>query len=251
MAEGDTIVRAATRIEAAVGGERVAVGSPGPRGRAARVERLDGLVLNGVETRGKNLLLDFGELALHSHLGMNGSWHAYASGERWSKPRHSAWVVLSAERGEAVQFGGPTLRVMTAKAIRRELSRLGPDILAAELDIDEVVASVARAADLLLGDALLDQSLVAGIGNIFKSEACFAVRVDPWRRVGDLAEAELGAALGAARALMQQSVADRRPSRAVYKRGGRPCPTCGTAIRGRGQGGANRTTYWCPSCQSG
>ena len=251
MAEGDTIVRAAARIAATIGGDRVAVSAPGPRGRAARVERLDGLTLNGVETRGKNLLLDFGELALHSHLGMSGSWHSYPAGSAWSKPRRSAWVVLGAERGEAVQFGGPTLRVMTARAIRRELSRLGPDILAAELNIDEVVASVARAADRQLGDALLDQSLVAGIGNIFKSEACFAVRVDPWRRVGDLAEAELIAVLGAARALMQESVAAGRPSRAVYKRGGRPCPTCGATIRSGGQGDANRTTYWCQGCQSG
>jgi endonuclease-8 len=251
MAEGDTIVRAAARIEAAIGGERVAVSAPSPRGRAARVERLDGLVLNAVETRGKNLLFDFGELALHSHLGMNGSWHAYAPGARWGKPRRSAWVAMRGERGEAVEFGGPTLRVMPARAIRRELARLGPDILDPELEIGDAVGSVARAADRSLGDALLDQSLVAGIGNIFKSEACFAARIDPWRRVADLSAAQLSAVLSAARSLMQESVASGRPSRAVYKRSGQPCPACGTAIRSRGQGDDNRTTYWCPNCQSG
>ncbi len=251
MAEGDTIVRAAARIEAAIGGDRVSVSAPNPRGRAAQVERLDGMTLNRVETTGKNLLFDFGDLALHSHLGMNGSWRTYPAGGRWNTPRRSAWVALRGDRGEAVQFGGPTLRVAGVKAIRRELARLGPDILAPDLALSDAVASVGRAADRELGDALLDQALVAGIGNIFKSEACFAARGDPWRRVGDLSRDELDAVLTAARDLMRESVASGRPSRAVYKRPGQPCQICGTAIRSRGQGDANRTTYWCPSCQAG
>jgi endonuclease VIII len=251
LAEGDTIVRAARRIEAAIAGDAVAVSMPNPRGRAVGVERLDGLVFEGVETKGKNLLLRFGELSLHSHLGMNGSWHAYPAGGRWAKPRRSAWAALRGERGEAVQFGGSTLRVMPTVAGRRELARLGPDILAPDLDLGEAVASVRAAGDRTLGDVLLDQSRIAGIGNIFKSEACFAARLDPWRRVDELDDEELLAVLDAARTLMQASVASGRPVRSVYKRAGRPCPVCRTAIRSRGQGDANRTTYWCPSCQSG
>jgi len=251
MAEGDTIVRAARRIEAAIGGEKVAASAPNPRGRAAGVERLDGLVLDGVETKGKNLLLRFGEQALHSHLGMNGSWHAYAPGQRWRKPQRAAWAALRGQRGEAVQFGGSTLRVVPLAAGRRELARLGPDILAPELDLEDASASLAAAGGRDLGEALLDQERIAGIGNIFKSEACFAAGLDPWRDVSGLGAAERLAVIGEARRLMQEAVARGRPERVVYKRAGRPCPACGTPIRSRGQGDANRTTYWCPSCQSG
>jgi endonuclease-8 len=251
MAEGDTIVRAASRIEAAIAGDAVAVSAPNPRGRAAGVERLDGLVFEGVETKGKNLLLRFGELSLHSHLGMNGSWHAYPAGGRWAKPRRAAWAALRGERGEAVQFGGSTLRVMPTTAGRRELAKLGPDILAPDLDLDEALTSLRSAGGRTLGDALLDQRLVAGIGNIFKSEACFGARLDPWRPLDDFDDEQLHAVLAVARRLMQESVASGRPTRAVYKRSGRPCPICRTTIASRGQGDANRTTYWCPSCQSG
>src|SRR6187551_1854675 len=135
MAEGDTILRAARRIEAAVGGQRLLVAGSN-RGRAARVERLDGSNLDRVETRGKHLLLHFGDLVLHSHLGMSGSWQIYRRGERWRKPASTAWVTLGAEKMEAVQFGGPTLRVLGASQLRRDptLARLGPDILAPDFD---------------------------------------------------------------------------------------------------------------------
>jgi endonuclease-8 len=251
MAEGDTIVRTGRRLEPMVG-ETVAASAPNPRGRAAGVERLDGLVLESVETRGKNLLLVFeGGLALHSHLGMNGSWRVYPAGEPWGRSPRSAWALLRGEHHEAAQFGGPTLRVLPTAAGRRELARLGPDILAAELDLGDTVASLASAPERSLGDALLDQGLIAGIGNIFKSEACFAARLDPWQAVGDREREQLGSVLEAARELMQRSVARGRPDRSVYKRSGMPCPRCGTQIRSRGQGDANRTTYWCPNCQTG
>ncbi|HEY5053051.1 MAG TPA: zinc finger domain-containing protein, partial [Solirubrobacterales bacterium] len=99
-------------------------------------------------------------------------------------------------------------------------------------------------------DALLDQSLVAGIGNIFKSEACFAARVDPWQAVGKLSDADLERALLAARESMREAVESGRRPGAVYRRAGKPCPACGTPIASRGQGDANRTTYWCPRCQT-
>jgi endonuclease-8 len=251
VAEGDTILRAAQRIEAAIGGEPVEASTPNPRGRAARIERLDGLALERADAHGKHLLLRFGELVLHSHLGMSGSWHVYRRGEPWRKPPGSAWAVLSTERAEAVQFGGPTLRLLRADAVARDpvLARLGPDILAADFDVERVAESLASAPDRDLGDALLDQHLVAGIGNIFKSEACFAARLDPWRRVGILPDEQLRHVAQAAHDLMREAVDEGRGDRAVYKRTGRPCPRCGTPIRSRGQGDANRTTYWCPVCQ--
>jgi endonuclease-8 len=255
MAEGDTILRAARRIEAALAGERLAVEAPNPRGRAAGVERIDRAPLERAEARGKHLLLHFGPLVLHSHLAMSGSWHLYRRGERWRKPRGAAWAVLRGNDSEAVEFGGPTLRVLRAESLRRDpvLARLGPDILAPDLDLDRLGRGiVARAPDRDLGDALLDQTLVAGIGNIFKSEACFAAGVSPWRRLGDLGEEEVVSALASARELMLAAVAGGRRPHAAYRRAGQPCPACGgTPISSRGQGDANRTTYWCPTCQGG
>jgi endonuclease VIII len=252
MAEGDTILRAAQRLEGLVG-EEVAVAAPNPRGLAAGIPSLDRRRLDRVEARGKNLLLHFGGLVLHSHLGMSGSWHLYPRGGQWHKPPRSAWAVLGGSELEAVQFGGTTMRVLGADRMRRDpwLSRLGPDILAADIDLDTMASSLCAAAtDRELGDALLDQTLVAGIGNIFKSEACFAARVSPWVRVGDLSQPELRAVLAAAHWAMRAAVAEGRPRLAVYRRNGRPCGRCRrTPIRARGQGEANRTTYWCPACQ--
>jgi endonuclease-8 len=250
MAEGDTILRAARRLDAALAGETVAAGAPNPRGRAAGIERLDGRLLGTVESHGKNLLLRFDDLVLHSHLGMNGSWHVYPRGAPWRKPRRVAWAVLAGQTREAVQFGGPTLRVIPAARLGRDpqLARLGPDILAPDFDPAPVIEAMRADPTRGLGDALLDQTLVAGIGNIFKSEACFAARVDPWRRVGDVGEEELRAVLAATRAQMLEAVASGRHTYAVYK-ARRPCPVCRRRIAARGQGDANRTTYWCPHCQ--
>jgi endonuclease-8 len=252
MAEGDTILRAARRLRPALVGKRVRVRTPNPRGRAAGGERLDGLTVRDVATHGKNLIFRFDELALHSHLGMNGSWHVYRPGERWRKPARSAWLVLAAEDGgEAVQFGGPTLRVLPIARIPRDplLARLGPDLLAPDFD-------PARSAGLLrgggaLGEALLDQGRVAGIGNIFKSEACFAALADPWRAVAELEDEELERVLRAARELMLAAVETGRHPHNVYRRANWPCLRCGTPIRSRGQGEENRITYWCPNCQIG
>ncbi|HET7589850.1 MAG TPA: DNA-formamidopyrimidine glycosylase family protein [Solirubrobacterales bacterium] len=251
MAEGDTILRLARRLEQTIVGATVSANAPNPRGRAAGIERLDGRRLERAEARGKHLLLDFGELSLHSHLGMGGGWHVYRQGERWRRPRTSAWAVLSGGGWDAVQFGGPTLQVMTTSRLRRDpqIARLGPDILAEEFDEDAVAAALRTDPARTLGDALLDQHLVAGIGNIFKSEACFAARVDPWRPVGDLSEAELRRAVAAARDLMREAVATGRQPHEVYRRRQGACPRCHGRIESRGQGDANRTTYWCPRCQ--
>jgi endonuclease-8 len=251
MAEGDTILRTAHRIERALGGQSLSIRATGGRGRTAEAERLNGR-LDRVEARGKHLLLHFGELVLHSHLGMSGSWQVVHKGEHWRKPASAAWVVLSGKQEEAVQFGGPTLRVLSASQLRRDpvLVRLGTDILAPDFDLGGAIAALRASPDRELGDALLDQRSIAGIGNIFKSEACFAAKANPWSPIGELPDNELHDVLGSARRLMEESVANGRPSFAVYRRAGQPCPACATPIASRGQGDANRRTYWCPVCQA-
>jgi endonuclease-8 len=252
MAEGDTILRAKHRLANALVGQSIAVSAPNPRGRAAGIERLDGHTLEGIDAHGKHLLFDFGDLVLHSHLGMSGGWHVYERGSRWRRPRSSAWAVLAGERADAVQFGGPTLRVLRASrvAIDPQLVRLGPDILADDLDLDQLVAGF-RATDQsrTLGDALLDQCLTAGIGNIFKSEACFATRLDPWHSLSEVSDVDLGLVLEAAREQMLSAVKlGNRHRFRIYKHRG-PCSRCRGTVHHRGQGDANRTTWWCERCQ--
>ncbi len=252
MAEGDTIARAALRIGGELTGQVVRVSAPNPQGELAGVGRLDGLRLEAVTSRGKHLLLRFGGLTLDSHLGMSGAWHLYPIGARWRRRRAAAWCVISGEKAEAVQFGGPRLRLLATAAAARDpiLGRLGPDILSADLDIGAVARSLRADPERPLGEALLDQGQVAGIGNIFKSEACFAARLDPRSRVADLTDAELEAVVEAAQSLMSTAVADGRAERAVYRRAGRPCVSCGTPIALTGLGDDNRSTYWCPRCQA-
>ena len=252
MAEGDTILRAKRRLEALVG-QPLGVSAPNPRGQAAGVGRLDGLTLGRVDARGKHLLLCFGDVVLHSHLGMNGSWHVYPGGARWRRPRAGAWAVLEGEGHVAAQFGGPTLRILsTARvALDPQLSRLGPDILGADFEADRVVIAF-RAADQsrLIGEIVLDQHLVAGIGNIFKNESCFAAGIDPWRPIGSLSDEQIREVLSAAREQMLAAVAGGgRKAFAVYGRRG-PCIRCAGRIRSRGQGDSNRITWWCEGCQS-
>ena len=130
------------------------------------------------------------------------------------------------------------------------LARLGPDILATEWDPADALARLAGAPQLELGEALLDQTLVAGVGNIFKSEGCFAAKVSPWRRVGELSADEMASVLEATRELMIAAVVSGRQPGRVYRRAGRPCPRCRTRISSRKQGDDARTTYWCPTCQA-
>jgi endonuclease VIII len=241
--EGDSLHRAARRLQVLVG-ERLEVSSPHPRGRLTGVaERLDGRRLESVEAVGKNLLLRFeGGVVLRSHLRMKGRW--------WVRPRGRAqvgrpWLVLRGAEHEAVQLNGPVLE-LESTAVRR----LGPDILAEPPEIDAMVANLrAGSQELLLGEALQRQRLVAGIGNMWMAEALWEARVSPWKRLGEVDDEELRRALEAARRLMSASVRGERGRRRVYRRVGRPCPRCGEPIRSRGQGDANRIAYWCPGCQ--
>jgi len=243
MPEGDSLHRAARKLQALVG-ERVAVETPHPRAAAERVaERLDGRRLLGVEAVGKNLLLRFeGGLVLRSHLRMSGRWQVRARGEA---VRGTPWLVLAGREREAVLWNGPVLE-LTARGTRR----LGPDILADPPDLAAMVGNLRREHQAReLGDALLDQRLVAGIGNLWKAESLWRARVSPWLPLADATDDELERVLREAARLMRASVEGRREERAVYRKAGRPCPRCRESIRSRGQGDDNRTAYWCPGCQ--
>jgi endonuclease-8 len=242
MPEGDSLHRAAHRLQVLVG-ETVEVESPNPRAAATGVaEQLDGRRLEGVEAVGKNLLLSFeGGLVLRSHLRMSGRWTVRPRG---SVTQGRPWLVLRGRGREAVLWGGPVLELN-----KRAVRRLGPDILARPPDIDRMVANLRRAGGRELGDALLDQRLVAGIGNMWKAEALWRAGLSPWRPVGETSEEELRAVLEQAARLMRRSVDTGREERWIYRNSGRPCPRCRTPIESRGQGDANRTAYWCPVCQ--
>jgi endonuclease-8 len=238
--EGDSLHRAALRLQVLVG-QKVGVETPHPRAAAKRLaERLDGLVLESVEAVGKNLLLRFaGGHVLRSHLRMTGRWRLEPRGAvRSGRP----WLVLRGAEHEAVLWNGPILE------LDKPLTT-GADILAPEPKYDAIVERLRAQPDRQIGDALLDQRLVAGIGNIWRSEALWDVRISPWRTVADVDD--LRPILESAHRLMSASVEGARPVRTVYRRAGRPCRRCGTPIRSFPQGDAARIAYWCPTCQRG
>jgi endonuclease VIII len=242
--EGDSLHRAARRLQPLVG-QRVEAESPNPRAQATGVaRRIDGRVLEGVEAVGKNLLLRFeGDIIVRSHLRMTGRWRIEPRGKvRAGLP----WLVLRGDELEGVLWNGPVLTLQS-----RDVRRLGQDVLAEEFDIDAAVAALRRAGDRRLGEALQDQRLVAGIGNMWMAEALWTIQLSPWTGVGEASDEALRAAVTAARRLMQEALATGRPGRQVYRRAGRPCLRCGTIVRSRGQGDDNRTAYWCPACQAG
>jgi endonuclease-8 len=243
MPEGDALHRAARRLQPLVG-ERVEVETPHPRAAVGRIaERLNGRRLISVEAVGKSLLLNFdGGYVLHSHLRMSGRWTVVPRGtERRGRP----WLVLRGAEREAVLWNGPVLELHM-----RSVARLGPDILAERPDLDRMVGNLRRVEQRRqLGDALLDQRLVAGIGNKWKAEALWQAQLSPWRPLGETSDDQLRAVLGTAARLMRRSLDGFRRRNDVYRRVGRPCLRCGDRIRSRGQGDANRIAYWCPGCQ--
>jgi endonuclease VIII len=258
MPEGDTIAHAANRIRPVLEG-RVPdeIITPHPRHALDRwPERLAGRAISRIDTHGKHLFLRFeGDLVVHSHLGMVGVWGVYGPGRRWGRSRRRAWIVFRAQGHEVVEFDGPTLELVTEGRTRfdQRLAALGPDVLAPEFDRDRFLKRL-RADDptRYLGDALLDQHNVAGIGNIWKAEGCWEAGIDPWRKVSAVTDDEVAAIIEGVRPRMQRSatLGHRAIQPRVYGHAGRPCPRCGTPIVARGQGDANRTTYWCPGCQS-
>jgi endonuclease-8 len=201
-------------------------------------------VLESVEAVGKNLLLQFeGGVVVRSHLRMTGRWQI----EPRDKPRTGLpWLVLRGDELEGLLWNGPVLTLES-----RQLQRLGQDVLAEHFDVDAAMARLREAGDRRLGEALQDQRLIAGIGNMWMAEALWTIQVSPWVRVAQASDDMLRDAVAAARQLMQEALATGRPGRQVYRRAGRPCLRCGTIVRSRGQGDDNRTAYWCPRCQAG
>ncbi len=265
MPEGDTIFRSAEVLRRALLGGEVREAWSQPRPGLARVPRLSRLVgerVTAVEARGKHLLIGFaGGLWLRTHMRMRGSWHRYRPGESWRLPASRASAVLRTDAAVAVCFDAPEVELLTDAELGRHpvLSVLGPDLLAARFDADEAVRRLRDVRSSALGEALLDQRLVAGMGNVYKSEVCFLERLDPWGPVADAPEEMLRAALATARRLLQANLrggprvttGTGAPGRSlwVYGRAGRPCRRCGSLIVGRRQGEHARMTYWCPGCQ--
>ena len=264
MPEGDTIHRAARTLDLALAGQTIsAVDSPLPQIASADLE---GVSITKVEARGKNLLVLFGDgRVLHTHMRMSGSWHIYRPGERWQRPRRQARIVLTTADFVAVCFDAPVVRLLRAGAAARDpkLGALGPDVLAEDFDRAEARRRILALGGVEIGEGLLRQSSVAGIGNVYKSETLFLCGVDPFAPAGSLSERDVDHLLDTARRLMaanlRGSARTTRPSLSrrtrertwVYGRRGRPCRRCGTEIRMRRQGTDMRSTYWCPSCQKG
>jgi endonuclease-8 len=271
--EGDTIHRAAGTLHLALAG-RAVVRFETAFAQLAVVDDqapLRGRIVERVVAIGKHLLMHFsGDLILRTHMRMHGSWHIYRPGERWRRSRRDMRVVVATAEYEAVAFNVPVAEFRTAATLERDdaIQALGPDLLDPEVDLDEAVRRVQALGDVPLGEALLTQRAVAGIGNVFKSEVCFEARLSPFAPVSSLDLPTLRAVLEIARRQMRVNVpagADRAfpqpPGRRttgrmnpaeglwVYGRAGEPCRRCGTPILLRKTGVEARLTYYCPRCQ--
>lgn len=244
MPEGDALHRTAERLRA-LEGEVLAVESPHPRAAALAIaSRIDGRRLERVEAVGKNLVLSFeGGLVLRSHLRMRGRWRILPLHRR---PFGTPWLVLRGRDRQAVLWHGPVLELSRGRP--RALAGLGPDVMVDPPQVEAMLRRI-RSVDQRreVGEALLDQRLVAGIGNVWKAETLFRAEISPWACLVELDDDQLRSILRLASVLMQ----GERPRRAVYRRSGLPCRRCATIIRSRAQGDEARTAYWCPRCQAG
>jgi endonuclease-8 len=263
MPEGDTILRAARTLHRVLAGRTVtAIASPLARVETAvRRHALVGSRVEQVEARGKHLILRFScGVALHTHQRMTGSWHLYRAASRWRRPAHEMRVRLDAGDVTAVCFLSPVVELLTAEEERRHpaLSSLGPDLLAARLDLDQARLRLRRRSDEEIGTALMDQGALAGIGNVYKSEVLYLCGVDPFASVASLGDTVLDELVRVASAQMARNLGPgsrhTTPTLSggalwVYKREGLGCRRCGTSVRRRRQGDAGRSTYWCPRCQ--
>jgi len=279
MPEGDTIFRTARTLGRALVGKPVtAFRSTYPLlTRFNDDTPLAGQVIDKVEARGKWLLIHFsGGGILASHLLMNGRWHIYRHGERWQLARMHMRIVIENNEYQAVGFRVPVAEMHTARSLERsgKIPRAENDILSADFDtaagLERVMARLLARPDEDIGDLLLDQSVLAGIGNVFKSEICFVTGLNPFRKAATLTRDEAAAAINCAQRLLKANVLvdsgdtivtfrgqQRRTTHAsdpsaslwVYGRNGEPCRRCGEPIRRRIQGADARVTFWCPRCQ--
>lgn len=241
MPEGDTIWRAAAALRPRL------VGKPVLEAWPERMRRLEGASVTAVEANGKHLLIRFDcGLVLHTHMRMTGSWHLYRQGERWLKPAGLARVVLKNADTVAVLFSAPVVELLREREL--DLGHLGPDILAPEFDAQAVVARARRTDRRTLGETLLDQRVVAGIGNIYRCESLWRLGLDPMAELASVDDGQLRDAFEEARILMRAALTGR-VSHAVHGRGGRPCRRCQGPIRVVNHGDPPRLLYYCPTCQ--
>jgi endonuclease-8 len=231
-----------------------------------------GRAIEKVEANGKWMLMHFsGGLILLSHMLMSGSWHTYRHGEKWQRRSIDMRIVIETATFVAVGFNIPVAEFHTAGSLARRpgYNKLGPSLLAKEFDEAAVASRLRSQPDTETGVALLAQSLLAGLGNVYKSEVCFACRVNPFRRISTLTGEEVACLVSTARQFLLANVSERSgdgivtytgmrrtTGRAnpderlwVYGRRGEPCRRCGGAIESRKQGIEARTTFWCPDCQ--
>ena len=258
MPEGDSVLVAATRLHAALAGERLV--RTDFRVPAFATSDLSGQIVRAVTPRGKHLFLrtDAG-LTLHTHLRMDGRWDLRRTGTGLSGRAGDVRVVLETAPWTAVGRRLPVVELLPTAREAEVTAHLGPDVLGPDWDPAEVLRRLRSRPDRPIGEALIDQRVMAGPGNVYKSESCFLRGVDPWTPVGDVAD--LDAMVSLVKRLMeanrstgaQVTTGDTRPGRSrwVYGRGGEPCRRCGTPVRRGSQGpiAQDRVTYWCPSCQ--
>jgi endonuclease VIII len=274
MPEGDTIFRSARALNLALQGKRVESFETGYAQLASVNDQspITGRTVERVESRGKWLLVYFsGDLILVTHMLMSGSWHIYRRGERWQRGRSHMRAMIATADFEAVAFDVPVASFHTPRSLERNTSipGLGPDVLGPEFSGNEAMQRLSAHPDEEIANVLLNQKVIAGIGNVFKSEICFACGVNPFAKVSELTTAKLGELVEAAGRLMAANVREgagdqiatysgpRRTTGAdnptarlwVYRRQGQQCRRCGTLILMRKQGPGLRSTYWCPECQ--
>ena len=274
MPEGDTIFRSARALNRALAGKTVTrfQTALAPLASVNDNTPVAGRVIEKVESRGKWLIVHFsGDLMLVTHMLMSGSWHIYRTGERWRQPKSRMRAVITTADFEAVAFNVPVAQFHTARSLERStmVPKLGPDLLSDDFSEADARSRLIAHADDDVADALLNQRIMAGIGNVYKSEICFACQVNPFRKMSSLTTNEIDCILDRSRKFLAVNVADgagdgiitytgpRRTTHAanqgerlwVYGRQGRECRRCGATVLMRKQGSGARSTYWCPDCQ--
>jgi endonuclease-8 len=272
MPEGDTVFRAARTLHKFMAGHLVTrFESAYPAlTRVADDHPIVGRTIESISARGKHLLIAFsGDLVLRTHLRMNGSWHLYPAGAKWQRPARDMRVLVATADACAVGFNIPVAEFLSARDLERhaQLNALGPDLLAPTFERDEVLRRMRARGSELVADVQLNQRVVAGIGNVLKSEILFLAGVYPFAPVSALSDGDLERIVDISREQLAANVmsrsqtlstaSGRRTTRSldpsaklwVYSRGGKPCRRCGTAIQARKTGPDARITYWCPACQ--
>jgi endonuclease-8 len=271
--EGDTIFRSAQALHRALMGQPVTrFDSVYPKlSRVAEDHPIVGRTVESVSARGKHLLIAFsGDLVLHTHMRMNGSWHLYRPGVRWQRPAREMRVLVATDGIIAVGFNVPIAELLSSRDLARHpaLRALGPDLLGDGFDGAEVLRRMRARVRDAIADVLLDQRVVAGIGNVFKSEILFLAGIEPFTPVAALTDADLERLIGISRDQLRANVLDRsktlslavgrRTTRSldpnatlwVYGRSGKRCRRCGAIIQMKKTGLDARLTCWCPQCQA-